>query len=192
MQGLNQMNSPKENRKNHVGGSLHRKLDSTDMQIIEELLGNAYISSTEIASKLKVPLSTIQRRRAILESIPILEHKYKLNPLSFGLRPVQFWVIVEGGKADEVAKHIFDKYDNVLNATIQMNALSNVGILAYFNNSEEIFWMLETIKSMKYVNRVEFAEIVSVIGERQANFFKIENQNSTPSTVRQIFPHKNS
>lgn len=178
--GINQMNSPKENRKNHVGGSLLRTLDSTDMQIIDELLGNAYISSTEIASKLKVPLSTIQRRRAILESMSVLEHKYKLNPISFGLRPVQFWVKVEGGKADEVANHIFDKYDNVLSATIQMNALSNVGALAYFNNSEEIFWMLEAIKSMKYVERVEFAEIVNVVGERQPNFFNREKQNSTP------------
>ena len=174
--GINQMNSPKENRKNHVAGSLHRTLDSTDMQIIEELLGNADISSTEIASKLKVPLSTIQRRRAILESMSVLEHKYKLNPINFGLRPVQFWIKVKGGKADEVANHIFDKYDNVLNATVQMNTISNVGILAYFNNSEEVFWMLEAIKSMKYVERVEFAEIINVVCERQPNFFKRESE----------------
>ena len=171
------MNSPKGNRKNDVRGSPPRILDSIDMQIIDELLGNANISSTEIASKLKVPLSTIQRRRAILESMSVLEHKYKLNPISFGLRPVQFWVKVEGGKADEVAKNIFDKYYNVLNATIQMNALSNVGVLASFNNSEEMFWMLEEIKSMKYVSRVEYAEIIDVVGERQSNYFKREKQN---------------
>jgi len=174
------MNSTIENRKNDYSRSRLRTLDSTDNQIIDELIANADISSSEIASKLKVPLSTIQRRRAILESMSILNHKYELNPLSFGLRPVEFWVKVEGGKAEEVVNHIFGKFDNVLRASIQMNTISNIGILAYFNSSEEIFNMLEVIKSMKYVNRVEFAEIVKVVHERQANFFKTQEQNSTP------------
>ncbi len=43
--------------------------------------------------------------------------------------------------------------------------------------------MLEAIKSMKYVNRVEFAEIVNVVGERQTNFFNKEKQN-LPSIER--------
>ena len=174
------MNSSKENRKNgYYTKSRLSTIDSLDNHIIDKLLANADISSTEIASKLKVPLSTIQRRRAILESMSIMNHKYELNPLSFGLRPVQFWIKVEGGRAEEVANHIFEKFDNVLRATIQMNAISNVGILAYFNSTEEVFGMLEVIKSMKYVDRVEFAEIVKVVHERTVNFFKTQEQNST-------------
>ena len=174
---INQLNPPIEYRKNGHGRSNFRTLDSTDNQIIDELIANADISSTEIASKLKVPLSTIQRRRAILESMSILKHKYELSPLSFGLRPVEFWIMVEGGKAEEVASRMFEKFDNVLRTSIQMNTISNVGILAYFNSSEEVVRMLEEIKSMKYVNRVEFAEIVKVVHERQANFFKRQEQN---------------
>jgi len=176
--------SLKTNRKNSVKeekttSHSPRGLDSLDIQIVDELLADANISSTKIASKYNVPLSTIQRRRAKLESVSILGHKYQLNPLSFGLRPVQFWVMVEGGKAEEVAKEIFGKYYNVLRATVQMNALSNVGVLAYFNSSEEVFSMLEGIKSIKFVNRVEFAEIVKIVDERQTNFFKKQDQYHT-------------
>ena len=183
--GERQMTSLKKARENGYSRSRHSTLDPIDIQIIDELLANADISSTEIASRLKVPLSTIQRRRAILQDMSILNHKYKLNPLSFGLRPVEFWVKVEGGKAEEVANHIFEKFDNVIRATIQMNTISNVGILAYFDSSEEVFGMLELIKSMRYVISVEFAEIVKVVNERRVNFFKTQERHNFDSLDRQ-------
>lgn len=183
------MKSPKVSPKNgNIGANGNmisgpsRGLDSLDIQIIDELLSNANISSTTIASKHSVPLSTIQRRRAVLESMSMLKHEYRLAPFSFGLRPVQFWVLVEGGKAEEVANYIFQKHINVLEVTVQVNALSNVGIRAYVQSSEELFGMLEEIKSMRFVTRVEFAEVINVVGTRQTNFFKIRGANLTPAS----------
>lgn len=149
-------------------------LDSLDIQIIDELLANADVTSSAIASKYNVPLSTIQRRRAVLESMPMLRHEYSLNPFSFGLREVEFWVMVEKGRADKVAQHIFEKYKNALSVTVQMNAISNIGVQAYFDSSEQIYRMIEEVKGMQFVNRVEFAEIIKVVGKRQANFSKAE------------------
>lgn len=149
-------------------------LDSLDIQIINELLANAGVTSSAIASKYKVPLSTIQRRRAVLESMSMLKHEYRLDPFSFGLREVEFWVMVEKGRTDEIAQHIFEKYKNTLIVTVQMNAISNVGVQAYFDSSEQIYRMIEEMKGMRFVNRVEFAEIIKVVGKRQANFPKAQ------------------
>ena len=147
-------------------------LDSLDIQIIDELLANADVTSSAIASKYKVPLSTIQRRRTVLEYMSMLKHEYSLDPFSFGLRKVEFWVMVEKGRTDEVAQHIFEKYRNTLIVTVQMNAISNVGVQAYFDSSEQIYRMIEEMKGMRFVIRLEFAEIIKVVGKRQANFPK--------------------
>ena len=102
-------------------------LDSLDIQIIDELLANADVTSSAIASKYKVPLSTIQRRRTVLEYMSMLKHEYSLDPFSFGLRKVEFWVMVEKGRTDEVAQHIFEKYRNKLIVTVQMIYISFIG-----------------------------------------------------------------
>lgn len=157
-------------------------LDTLDIQIIDELLVDAEISSTAIASKYGLPLSTIQQRTATLESMSVLKHTYDLNPLVFGFRQIEFWVLVEKGKADEIALHIFEKYDNVLRVRIQINSLSNIGVAAYVSSSDEFYNMLEEIKWMQFVNAVEFAVVVKIVGKRPANFFKARMQKSTNPT----------
>ena len=63
--------------------------DSIDINIIRELLTRADIRSVDIASKYKIPLSTIQRRRKRLED-SILEKKFLLDITKRGLRT---WMI---------------------------------------------------------------------------------------------------
>jgi DNA-binding Lrp family transcriptional regulator len=155
-------------------------IDPLDIKIVDELLADPDISSSKIATKYNIPLSTIQRRRATLESISsVLRHKYVLNPISFGLRPVFYWVMVERGKAEEISRHIFDKYDNVLKVSIQINSISNVGVEAYVDSSEALYRMLEEIKSMQFVKTVNYAEIVRIVDERAANFFKRVSPSQT-------------
>jgi hypothetical protein len=43
-----------------------------------------YNDSSEISIKLKVPLSTIQRRRGAIEKSGFLQHKYEIDPKKFG------------------------------------------------------------------------------------------------------------
>lgn len=141
--------------------------DSLDIWIINELLANADISSTAIASKHSMPLSTIQRRRAILESNSMLKHEYSLDSISLGLKEVEFWVVVEKGKAEEVAHRIFEKYKNVLLVTLQMNAGSNVRASASFDSSEQMYRTIEEMKGMPFVKQVEFGESIKVVGKRK-------------------------
>jgi DNA-binding Lrp family transcriptional regulator len=177
VKGIRVASNGKNPEKKNDSNIYRRTFDSLDMQIIDELLVDADISSAAIASKYGVPLSTIQRRRATLESMSMLTHNYDLNPNAFGFREVEFWLLVEKGKADEVARHIFEKYNNVLSVRVQINSISNVGVTAYVDSSEELYTMLEEIKSMHFVEEVEFAEIVKLVDKRPANFFKVRMQN---------------
>jgi DNA-binding Lrp family transcriptional regulator len=51
---------------------------SLDVRIIEELLNDAYVSSTDISKKHKAPLSTVQRRRKFLEDT-LLTRRYEIS-----------------------------------------------------------------------------------------------------------------
>ena len=168
---------PRRNSRSRASSSSF-PFDSIDMQIIDELLANADISSTEIASKCSVPLSTIQRRRTTLESSSMLKHEYRLDPYSFGLREVDFWIKVEKGKSEEVAQHFFEKYRNAIRVTVQMNAISNVGVQAHFDSSGQMYKMMEQMKGTRFVSGVEYAEIIRVVGQRSPDFPKMEQLSS--------------
>ncbi|MDQ3851899.1 MAG: AsnC family transcriptional regulator [Thermoproteota archaeon] len=150
------------------------KLDSLDMQIIDELLANADTSSTAIASKYNVPLSTIQRRKVRLKSMSVLKHEYALNPVYFGLRHIRFLIKVERGKADEVGKHIFEKYQNILGIYQHINDFSNLGVEAYVNSSEQLYDMIEGLESTRFIMKVGYAEVTRTTHTRQMNFLKLE------------------
>src|SRR5919109_5022762 len=72
--------------------------DSIDINIVRELLTKADIRSADIASKYKVPISTIQRRRKRLVD-SILEKKYLIDIRKRGLRTGIILVNVERGKS---------------------------------------------------------------------------------------------
>jgi hypothetical protein len=91
--------------------------------------------------------------------------------------------MVERGRAGDVAQHIFEKYENVLKVTVQINSISNGGVEAYVNNSGQLYRMLEELKSLQNVISVEFAEIVNVVGERQANFSNDRVRTLTNSSI---------
>lgn len=93
------------------------------MQILQELLKNHNIKSSEISLKLKIPLSTIQRRRGFIEKSGFLQHKYELDPKKFGLRLADLLVDVSKGDCEQIAKEILNQYrKNILLVTIRMGS----------------------------------------------------------------------
>jgi len=61
-----------------------RKLDKKDVTILNELLVNPDVTSLNISKKLKLPLSTLQRRRTALERSSIIKKSYELDAKQFG------------------------------------------------------------------------------------------------------------
>jgi DNA-binding Lrp family transcriptional regulator len=142
--------------------------DSIDINIIRELLTKSNIRSADIASKYKIPISTIQRRRKRLED-SVLEKKFLLDITKRGLRTGMILANVERGKAKEVAKMILERHkSNAISSTTRINDQNNVIAEIIYNNSSELHNILEQVKEIPYVSSVTWSELVEVIGNNDA------------------------
>ena len=143
-------------------------IDSIDINIIRELLTKADIRSADIASKYKIPISTIQRRRKRLED-SILEKKFLLDITKRGLRTGMILANVERGKAKEVAKMILEGHkSNVISSSTRINDQNNVIAEIIYKNSSELHNILEQVKQSPYVSSATWSELVEVIGNNDA------------------------
>lgn len=143
-------------------------LDSIDINIIRELLAKADIRSADIASKYKVPISTIQRRRKSLVD-SILEKKYLIDIKKGGLRTGIILTNVERGKAKEVAKIILERNkSNAISSSTRINDVNNVITEIIYNTSSELYNILEQVKKIPYVSSATWSELVEVVGNNDA------------------------
>jgi len=134
-----------------------------DAGIIEELLSDAYISSTYISKKHGIPLSTVQRRRRYLENT-ILIRRYEINHKKQNFRIGEITVFPKSGSSKEIAEKILSRYrKNVIYISVKVDGSVILTVLTYFRTTNEIHEMMEGINSISSVAQVKFAEIVEVI-----------------------------
>lgn len=159
------------------------RFDVQDARIIQEILDEPYVSSTIIAKKMRLPLSTVQRRRAKLER-SMLKRSYSIDISKFGLRIVKLHIKANGGMSDEIAKRIFQNYSNVLSATVEMDSIANIVTEAYVRNTSELYKMTEAIKRMPEVSDVQFSETVTEVGRRGIDLkeYATDRKRRTTST----------
>jgi DNA-binding Lrp family transcriptional regulator len=144
---------------------IFKLIDDLNIKIIKEMISRPDVSSTEIASKYKTPLSTIQRRRAKLEEL-VIKKQYTLDIRSMGWRLADLLITVEKGKAEETARQLLqDGKNNVVIASLRIGH-PKVDVMAevFYRDSEELHRLTENIKAMEYVSFVEWAEVVKVVG----------------------------
>lgn len=142
--------------------------DSIDINIIRELLAKADIKSVDIASKYKVPISTIQRRRKRLVD-SILEKKYLIDITKRDLRTGIILANVERGKAKEVAKLILERHkSNAISSSTRINDQNNVITEIIYDTSSELYNILEQVKNIPYVSSATWSELVEVVGNNDA------------------------
>ena len=139
----------------------HIHLDSINLKIIEELLNNGDIKSSEIASKLAIPLSTIQRRRSMLEKYSVLEKTYTLDPKKLGLRISEISINTKKGNSHEVMKEIYKSHRrNIVDMSLRIgNPDTNISFRIVYKNSVFLFNLLEEIKENEMVNGVSWSEL---------------------------------
>jgi DNA-binding Lrp family transcriptional regulator len=153
------------------------------------MLANPDVTSLNISKKLKLPLSTIQRRRTALERSSIVRKSYELDAKQFGWRTADLLICVEKGDCMEIANRLlaenlgikltsdFSKKINrgdmpldgvrIMEASVRMgDPVINVMVRILYRSSEDLFNTVQTIKGLPNVVRVEWAEIVKVIGRR--------------------------
>jgi len=135
-----------------------------------------------------MPLSTVQRRKASLERSSYIRKYYELDAKSFGWRTADLLISVEKGDSIEVANRLLsENFGNELAAGISKKTKDNmhgvrvtetslrmgdplVNVMArtIFRNSEELFHIMQEIKKMPNIVRVEWSEIVKVMGRNNA------------------------
>jgi len=143
-------------------------LDGINIKIISELVRQPDISSLTLSKKLDIPLSTLQRRRARIEKA-ILKKTYTFNYKSFGGRVGDLIIAVDKGKSKQVAQTLLKKYENnVVSCETRINSEHNVSARVIYKNTEELYWIIESIKTLEYVTGVAWSEVVELIGENNS------------------------
>ena len=168
----NTKNSQNRNRSNHklVFGSL-------DAKIIEDLLNDAFVSSTDISKKHKAPLSTVQRRRRHLENT-LLTRRYEIDLKKQGFRIGEMTVFPKNGSGKEIVDKIFSKYPNrVLSVAIMIDGSIILAVMVYFRTTAEIHDMMTDIHSMAGVENVKFSETVDIIRDNKSQIAKTVAQS---------------
>ena len=140
-------------------------VDDINLKIIEELIKNPSTSSACLATKLGMPLSSLQRRRTKLEK-SLLIKAYHIDLKASGGKMGDIVVNVDKGKSREVATNILKKYkSNVMSVSTRINSEHNVAAQILYNNTAELHNILESVKSIPYVNNLQWSEIVEIIGD---------------------------
>jgi DNA-binding Lrp family transcriptional regulator len=171
-------------------GNVH-KLDKKDLIILNEMLANPDVTSLNISKKLKLPLSTVQRRRTAIERSSIVRKSYELDAKQFGWRTADILITVEKGDCVEIANRlltedigvgltsdiskVINKDDNispgprVIESSLRIgDPVVNVVTRVIYKSSDELFHIIQEIKKMPNIARVEWSEIVKVVGRNNA------------------------
>ena len=140
-------------------------LDSINIKVISELVRQPDISSLTLSKKLDIPLSTLQRRRARIEKA-IIKKTYTFNYKTFGGRVGDLIVNVDKGKSKEIAQSLLKKYKkNIISCDTRINSEHNVSAHVIYKNTEELHELIESIKTMDYVDGHQWSEMVEVVGD---------------------------
>jgi len=152
-------------------------LGSLDAKIIEDLLNDAFVSSTDISKKHKAPLSTVQRRRRHLENT-LLTRRYEIDLKKQGFRIGEMAVFPKNGSGKEIVSKIFSKFPNhVLSIAIKIDGTITLAVMVYFRTTAEIHDMMTDIHSMAGVENVKFSETVDIIRDNKSQIAKTVAQS---------------
>ena len=153
------------------------------LTLIEEIVKNPNASSMSIATKLQMPLSSLQRRRTKLEK-SVLTKAYHVNLKTSGGKVGDTIINVDKGRSREVAGSILKKFkSNVMNVSTRINSEHNVAAQIIYNDTVELHNLLENIKAMPYVTILQWSEMVEMIGDNSPSvitaFFNRSKQRLT-------------
>ena len=142
-----------------------RRLTETDKQILRSLVSSrGRISSVELARKLEIPLTTIQRRRKRLES-EFLEVAYSLKLEKLGWRNADLLISTSRGKASYIGKELLTH--NSITRVCRSIGEHTIDLHAeiVFKDNTELLNVIEWIKSLEGVNDVVWTEPVELMGK---------------------------
>jgi DNA-binding Lrp family transcriptional regulator len=145
-------------------------IDNLDETLLE-LLVKGY-ENKKIAVEVKTPLSTIQRRIRNLFENQYVSRKNELNYKKLGLRKGYLQISLKGDKSYEVA-HKLAGIRGVI-AVSELTGNFDILCTCIFKNTDELFSLIENIKTIERIDKVTWAEEVrSVEIEEKIGLFGV-------------------
>jgi DNA-binding Lrp family transcriptional regulator len=138
-------------------------LDKINLKIIDELLSNADITSADIAKKIKIPLSTVQRRRRNLERMSVIKKNYELDLGIFGVRIAEISLEIKNGETQRVVSQLKSQKENqIVNTFLRVgDPQINASVVVVYKTSEQLFTIIESMKKNPNISRVSWSEYIS-------------------------------
>jgi len=125
------------------------------------------ISTQDLAKKIGVPLSTVQRRRKQLER-KYLEIDYSLKLKDLGIRRIDFYLHITGGNISQVGRDLLKNNAIVfVNSAVGESSI-DVRAQAVIRDNAQLAALLEALKGTPNVNDVMWSEVVEVIGKKKS------------------------
>jgi hypothetical protein len=139
-----------------------------------------------------MPPSTVQKRRTALECLHIVKKCYEIEARAFSLRTANLLISVEKGDCVDIAKRLLAensgieltsdfikkinkdvKYSDrprVLEASIRIRDPVVIVIArVIYKSSQDLFSIIQELKKMPNMTRVEWAEIAKVVEKNNAS-----------------------
>jgi DNA-binding Lrp family transcriptional regulator len=134
-------------------------IDNLDQKMLE-LLIKGY-ENKKIATVVKTPLSTIQRRiRKIFEN-QYIKRKNELNYKKLGLRKGYLQISLKGDNSYEVAQKLAG-ISGIISVS-EVTGSFDILCTCIFKNTEELFSLMENIKTIERIDKVAWSEEVHSI-----------------------------
>lgn len=169
--GLNRMANTKSIHKPESGEKQKMSLSSTDKKMLTALLhSNGEMSSLALSRQLRIPLTTVQRRRKRLEQV--IDSSYSLKIEEFGLRMITFFVTVEGRTAMEVGKETLN-LQRIVSVERMIGGNTDLEIKAIVATNNDIAQLSEQLKTIAGVKELSWNERVSIVGKNSGVYVSI-------------------
>jgi DNA-binding Lrp family transcriptional regulator len=134
-------------------------IDNLDQKLLE-LLIKGY-ENKKIATEVKTPLSTTQRRIKKIFENQYISRKNELNYKKLGLRKGYLQISLKGDKSYEVAQKLAGI--NGITATSEVKGSFDILCICVFRDTDELFSLIEKIKTIEEIDKVAWAEEVRSI-----------------------------
>ena len=147
------------NNNNNKDYSSQRIIDEIDKKIIELLISN--YNNASISKKLRIPLSTIQRRTRKLFEKEIVSAKVELNYEKLGYKRGLLHIYLDKGKMENIGKTVVEK-KGMLSVSVHVGNSDLVALFVY-RDSKDLIETMGEIKEIEGVDRVLWSEEVYFI-----------------------------
>ena len=131
-------------------------VDKIDSEIIGLLLNGK--NNKEISTKIRIPLSTVQRRVRNLIARKLVTFNSEINYPKFGFKVGMLHIYLEDGDFERIANKVME-LDSVTSVEVHIGNSDLIANVVY-KRSIELFELIAKVKSFEKIDKIAWSEMV--------------------------------